>query len=108
TNLNIPTTFDPSNALTLSRNGQADRVYALSIGSTYLVSSNIVNSFHIGATRQEIPKVTDRFATWPELGVNAPYNPDAEPRIAVSGNGFNIGGGQGHIYADYGGGGSAE
>src|SRR5438128_27854 len=113
TNLNIPTTFDPSNALTLSRNGQADRVYALSIGSTYLISSNVVNSFHIGATRQEIPKVTDRFATWPELGVNAPYNPDTEPRIAVSGGnvgaagaggaGFNIGGGNAIINGDFGG-----
>ena len=51
TNLNIPTTFDPSNALTLSRNGQADRVYALSIGSTYLISANVVSSFHIGANR---------------------------------------------------------
>src|SRR5437588_3579896 len=104
TNLNIPTTFDPSNALTLSRNGQADRVYALSIGSTYLISSNVVNSFHIGATRQEIPKVTDRFATWPELGVNAPFNPDTEPRIAVTGgNGYNIGGGNAIINGDHGG-----
>src|SRR5438128_485113 len=102
TNLNIPTTFDPSNALTLSRNGQADRVYALSIGSTYLISSNVVNSFHIGATRQEIPKVTDRFATWPELGVNAPFNPDTEPRIAVTG-GYNIGGGNAIINGDHGG-----
>src|SRR5262245_24762058 len=104
TNLSIPTTFDPSNALTLSRNGQADRVYALSIGSTYLISPNIVSSFHMGASRQEIPKVPDRFATWPELGVNAPFNPDAEPRFAVSGvNGFNIGGGNAIINTDYGG-----
>src|SRR2546427_2568136 len=117
TNLNIPTTFDPSNAMTCSRNGQADRVYALSIGRTYLISSNVVNSFHIGATRQEIPKVTDRFATWPELGVNAPFNPDTEPRFTVAGgnvgtggaasggggNGFNIGGGSAIINTDYGG-----
>ena len=118
TNLNIPTTFDGSNALTLSRNGQADRVYALSIGSTYLISANVVSSFRIGANRQEIPKVTDHFATWPELGVNAPFNPDAEPRITVAGgnvgaagagntggggNGFNIGGGNAIINSDYGG-----
>src|SRR2546422_342306 len=109
TNLNIPTTFDGSNGLTLNRNGQSDRVYALSIGSTYLISANVVNSFRIGANRQEIPKIPDRFATWPELGVNAPFNPDTEPRITVAGgnvgaggaavasggggNGFNIGGG---------------
>src|SRR5262249_29010015 len=41
---------------------------------------------------------------WPELGVNAPYNPDAEPRFAISGgNGFNIGGGNAIINTDYGG-----
>src|SRR5207244_2851688 len=56
TNLNIPTTFDPSNALTLSRNGQADRVYALSIGSTYLISAKMESSFRLRATRQQIPK----------------------------------------------------
>src|SRR5438093_8463118 len=62
TNLNIPTTFDGSNGLTLNRNGQSDGVYALSIGSTYLISANVVNSFRIGANRQEIPKIPDRFA----------------------------------------------
>jgi hypothetical protein len=104
TDLNIPTTFDPSNALTLSRNGQSDRVYALSIGSTYLIGSNVVNSLHFGANRQEIPKITDRFATWPELGINVPYNPDAEPRFAISGgNGFGIGGGNAIINGDFGG-----
>src|SRR5213593_1308836 len=119
TNLNIPTTFDGSNGLTLNRNGQSDRVYALSIGSTYLISANVVNSFRIGANRQEIPKIPDRFATWPELGVNAPFNPDTEPRITVAGgnvgtggaavgsggggNGFNIGGGSAIINTDYGG-----
>src|SRR5947209_886515 len=117
TNLNIPTTFDGSNGLTLNRNGQSDRVYALSIGSTYLLSGNVVSSFRIGANRQEIPKIPDRFATWPELGVNAPFNPDTEPRITVAGgnvgtggaasggggNGFNIGGGSAIINTDYGG-----
>src|SRR5881296_3235364 len=119
TNLNIPTTFDGSNGLTLNRNGQSDRVYALSIGSTYLISANVVNSFRIGANRQEIPKIPDRFAIWPELGVNAPFNPDTEPRITVAGgnvgaggagvgsggggNGFNIGGGSAIINTDYGG-----
>src|SRR5207247_9948024 len=114
-----PTTFDGSNGLTLNRNGQSDRVYALSIGSTYLISANVVNSFRIGANRQEIPKIPDRFATWPELGVNAPFNPDTEPRITFAGgnvgtggaavgsggggNGFNIGGGSAIINTDYGG-----
>src|SRR5207247_2078168 len=108
-----------NNQLSQSRNSQSDRVYALSIGSTYLISANVVNSFRIGANRQEIPKIPDRFAIWPELGVNAPFNPDTEPRITVAGgnvgaggagvgsggggNGFNIGGGSAIINTDYGG-----
>src|SRR5205807_9768533 len=102
TNLNIPTTYDGVNGLTLNRNGQSDRVYALSIGSTYLISSNVVSSFHIGANRQEIPKVTDRLATWPGLCVNAHLNPDAEPRTVVAG-GYNLGRGNAIIIGDFGG-----
>ena len=103
TNLEIPTTYDGKNALTLSRNGQHDRVYALALGSTYLISSNIVSSFHAGANRSEIPKIVDNFGTWPDLGVNAPFNPAPSPRVAVTGGGFNIGGGNSIINSDYGG-----
>ncbi len=101
TNLDSPTTFDGKNALTLNSNAAHDRVYALAIGSTYLFTPNIVNSFRFGANRTEIPKITDNFATWPQLGVNAPYNPAPAPRISVTGNGFAIGSGNSIINHDF-------
>ena len=103
TDLAIPSTFVKGNALTLSSNGQHDRVYALAFGDTYLIGANMVNSLRVGANRSEIPKVTDNLATWPQLGVNAPFNPDTEPRFSVSAPGFGIGGGNAIINHDMGG-----
>jgi hypothetical protein len=100
TNLEQPTTFDGQNALTLNSNTQHDRVYALAIGDTYVFTPALVNSFRIGANRTEIPKIVDNFATWPDLGVNAPYNPAPAPRLAVTGSGFNIGSGNSIINHD--------
>src|SRR5579871_3249764 len=104
TNFEVPSTFDGKNALTLSSNGQHDRVYALSFGDTYLIGTSVVSSFRIGANRAEIPKITDNFATWAQLGSKVPYNPDTEPRYTITGgNGFSIGGGNAIINHDMGG-----
>jgi hypothetical protein len=101
TNLESPSSFDGKDALTLQSNAAHDRVYSLALGDTYLFSSTLVNSFHIGANRTEIPKIPDNFATWPQLGVNAPYNPAPAPRVAVTGTGFNIGSGNSIINHDF-------
>jgi hypothetical protein len=104
TNLDAPSTFIPGNALTLNTNGQHNRVYSIAFGDTYLFSASLINSFRFGGDRSEITKLPDNLATWPQLGVNAPFNPDTEPRVAVSGgNGFNIGGGNAIINLDHGG-----
>src|SRR5690348_10471027 len=87
TNFAQPSTFDGKNALTLNSNAQEDRVYSLTLGDTYLFGSNIVSSFRIGENRAEIPKIVDNFATWPQLLVDAPYNPAPAPRISVTGQG---------------------
>ncbi|HEV3331030.1 MAG TPA: TonB-dependent receptor [Bryobacteraceae bacterium] len=100
TNFQQPTTFDGKDALTLNSNAQSDRVYSLTVGDTYLIGSNIVSSFRIGENRAEIPKIVDNFATWPQLGVNAPYNPAPAPRISVTGQGFGIGSGNSIINHD--------
>ena len=100
TNFEQPTTFDGKNALTLNSNAQHDRVYSLALGDTFLISPTVVSSFRVGANRSEIPKIVDKFATWPELGVAAPYNPAAAPRISVTGNGFAIGSGNSIINHD--------
>ncbi|HEY7391491.1 MAG TPA: TonB-dependent receptor, partial [Bryobacteraceae bacterium] len=100
TNLDQPSSFDGHNALTLNTNAQHDRVYSLTLGNTYLISPNVVSSFHVGENRAEIPKIVDNFATWPQLGVNAPYNPAPDPRISVTGLGFGIGSGNSIINHD--------
>ena len=100
TNLEIPSTFDGSNALTLNSNAQHDRVYSLALGDTYVFSPNVVSSFRLGVNRSEIPKITDTFATWPQLLVNAPFNPAPSPRVSVTGNGFGIGSGNSIINHD--------
>ena len=97
----IPTTFDGKNALTLNSNTQDDRVYALAFGDTYLFTPTLVGNFRFGMHRTEIPKITDNFATWPELGVNAPYNPAPAPRVSVTGSGFGIGSGNSIINHDF-------
>lgn len=100
TNFAQPSTFDGKDALTLNSNAQADRVYSLTLGNTYLIGSNMVSSFRVGENRAEIPKIVDNFATWPQLGVNAPYNPAPAPRISVTGQGFGIGSGNSIINHD--------
>ncbi len=103
TDLLIPATLIPGNALTLNSNTQHDRVYALAYGDTYLINANMVNSFRLGANRSEIPKVPSNLATWAQLGVNA-VSLDTEPRFTISGgNGFGIGGGNAIINHDQGG-----
>ena len=100
TNFAQPSTFDGKNALTLNSNAQADRVYSLALGNTYLFGSNLVSSFRVGENRAEIPKIVDNFATWPQLLVDAPYNPAPAPRISVTGQGFGIGSGNSIINHD--------
>ena len=100
TNFEQPSTFDGKNALTLNSNAQEDRVYSLALGDTYLIGSSLVSSFRIGENRAEIPKIVDNFATWPQLGVDAPYNPAPAPRISVTGQGFGIGSGNSIINHD--------
>jgi hypothetical protein len=92
-NLDSPTTYDGKNALTLNTNTFHDRVYSLALGDTYLIGANIVSSFRVGANRTELPKIPDNFATWKDLGVNANSFQAPNPRLSVTGNGFNIGSG---------------
>ena len=92
-NLDSPTTYDGKDALTLNTNTFHDRVYSLALGDTYLISANVVSSFRVGANRSELPKIPDNFATWKDLGVNANSFQAPNPRLSVTGNGFNIGSG---------------
>ena len=58
------------------------RVYSLAIGDTYLIGSNMVNSFRAGLNRSTAIKIADDPGySWEEFGVNAPYQPTPNPRF---------------------------
>ena len=93
--LDIPSTYDGKNPVTINTAGAHYRVYTLAGGDTYLIGSGTVSSFRISATATDIPKIADNFTTWSALGANvAPIAP-GELMLSVTGNGFAISGGNG-------------
>jgi kynurenine formamidase len=53
--LDVGTTYDGKNALTLNQDSGHFRSAALTLGDTYVIGSSMVNSFRIGATRMDAP-----------------------------------------------------
>jgi len=63
--------YDKSNLLTAGSPGQLDRVQSVTLGDTYLLSANTVNSFRFGFSRSAVQRVTaDGVPTMQELGSN--------------------------------------
>src|SRR4029077_20762901 len=88
--LEIASTYDGKNPLTINTAGTHYRIYTLAFGSTYLVTPTIVNSFRASANRNETVKSADPFYSWAELGVN--MTPQINTiRLSVTGNGFGVG-----------------
>jgi hypothetical protein len=95
-NLDIPSTFDGTNPLTINTGGAVYHVYSLAGGDTYLIGSNIVSSFRLSANRTSIPKVADNFTSWTALGSSiTPLGGPGQMELSVTGNGFGISGGNG-------------
>src|SRR5205823_3380154 len=93
-NLNVPTTYDGKNPLTVNTVATEDRVYSLAVGDTYLIGTNIVSSFRAGMNRTEILRPPDNFASWADLGAqNVSALAGKTARLSVTGNGFAIGSG---------------
>jgi hypothetical protein len=96
-NQSTPSTYDGRNLLTVQSFAQTNRVTTLALGDTYLVSSALVSTSRVSATRTKIEQVPDNVGTWPSFGVNA--NSFLIPVISLSvsatsaGSGFAIGGG---------------
>ena len=88
--LSISSTYDGKNPLTINTAGTHYRIYTMAVGDTYLISDNIVNSFHTSANRNETSKVLDPFQSWASLGANVTPLIDTI-RLSVLGNGFGIG-----------------
>jgi hypothetical protein len=92
TNLDTPSTYDGKNAITSFAYHMNFRVYSVAIGDTYLIGSNMVNSFQVGVNRSTAIKIADDPGySWEQFGVNAPYQPTPNPRFTISGgNGFSF------------------
>ena len=91
TNLIIPTTYNGTNALTLSQATANYRTYLVGLGDTYIFGSGMVSSFRLGVNRMAITRPGDNFATWQQLGVNATSLAGPMVYLNVTGNGFQIG-----------------
>jgi hypothetical protein len=80
--LNLPSTYDGKNALTVSSTAAHYRVYAPVIGTTYLIGSGIVASFRASATRSDVLKPADDFYSLGQLG--------AKDVVPLGGNTFRM------------------
>ncbi len=92
--LNVSSTYDGKNPISINTFGVTDLAYQFAIGNTYLVSPNIVNSLRISAARTNVVKVNDDYATFKDFGADFTPLGGNVPSIAVTGGlGFTIGGG---------------
>jgi hypothetical protein len=88
--LNISSTYDGKNPLTINTAGTHYRIYTLAFGDTFLLGSGAVNSFHASANRNETLKSADPFYSWKDLGANVTPLINTI-RLSVLGNGFGVG-----------------
>ncbi|HLK50902.1 MAG TPA: carboxypeptidase-like regulatory domain-containing protein [Bryobacteraceae bacterium] len=91
-NLNSTSTFDGKDPLSVNNDAVHDLDYQLALGDTYLIGSSLVNSFRLSASRTNIVKIPDHYASWADFGAN--YTPIGGQTLltTVSGGlGFVIG-----------------
>ena len=90
--LNVGSTFDGKDPLSINTVGVNDLDYSLAVGNTYLLRTNVVNSFRLSASRTNIPKVPDNYGSWATFGANV--TPVSGKSLAIAaGSQFVIGGG---------------
>jgi hypothetical protein len=94
-NLNVPSTYDGKNPLSINTYAVHDLDYQLALGHTWLIGSNKVNSIHIAASRTNIVKLNDNYANIGTFGAQG-FTPAGANNINLTvtgGGGFIIGGG---------------
>src|SRR5579871_6466736 len=90
--LSVASTYDGKNPISVNQYGVHDKDYALAIGDTYLFGAGLVSSFRVAANRTNIPKVSDQFKSWHDLGSTMSDQGEHVMNTAVTGA-FTIGGG---------------
>ncbi|MBV8841863.1 MAG: carboxypeptidase regulatory-like domain-containing protein [Bryobacterales bacterium] len=91
--LNNHSTYDGKNPLSINNYGVNDLNYQVAIGDTYLISTNIVSSLRLSASRTNVVKLDDNYKSLAEFGAN--YTPLGGHVIFLTvagvGGGFAIG-----------------
>ncbi len=86
-------TYDGHNPLSINNYGVHDLNYVIALGDTYLIRSNVVNSFRIAASRTNVVKIPDAYKSLSDFGSN--YTPIGGSVINLTvagvGGGFAIG-----------------
>ncbi|MEO6803003.1 MAG: TonB-dependent receptor, partial [Granulicella sp.] len=89
---NSPVTVDPTNILTANQVGQLNQDQALTIGHTYVITPNIVNSLRITGDRTLGLRFLAPFFDPASVGINAYANPGLKGFMGLSvTNGFSLG-----------------
>jgi hypothetical protein len=91
-NLNVPSTYDGKNPLSINTYAVHDLDYQLALGDTYLFTPNVVNSFRVSASRTNIQKLEDNYSSWKTFGANyTPIGGNVVSSAITGGLGFNVG-----------------
>jgi Carboxypeptidase regulatory-like domain len=85
-----PGTYDGTNAMTLSRTGQNNQVHSLVTGHNWILSSAMVNAFHVTWNRTINDRPMPLYFSPADLG-SAVYSPQPGYMGVSVTNGFNIG-----------------
>jgi hypothetical protein len=91
-NLNVPSTYDGKNPMTINTYGVHDLDYQIALGDTYLFTPNVVNSMRVSASRTNVVKIPDNYASWATFGANyTPLGGNVMSSAITGGLGFNVG-----------------
>lgn len=89
---NSPVTVDPKDLLTANQVGQLNQDQAVTIGHTYIITPNIVNSLRITGDRTLGLRFLAPFFDPSSVGINAYTNPGLKGFMGISvTNGFSLG-----------------
>ncbi len=88
-----PATYDGKNVLTLSRTSQTNQAHSLVVGHNFILSSNVLNSFHATYNRTLNDRPVPAYFTPTELGSKVVSPMPGFIGVSVTGNGFSVGAG---------------
>src|SRR5262249_27710699 len=86
----IPATYIPHNILVSTQSGNSERAQSLTLGHTFIINSNTLNSLHGGFTRRrDNRQPAAQGINGPAIGSNIYSLAPNSLRLSVSGN-FNV------------------